>query len=113
MAEKFTATRIQEEIHMEDMRMQEIEQALDLYVRPVLAAHDGNIIAKELDGDVLYFKLTGMCSGCAAADLTSESLVNEELTKHVSWLKQAVLDTSVSDDLLAQAKAILNKTWTP
>ena len=98
---------------MEDERMQEIEKALDQYVRPVLAAHGGNIQAEELTDDVLYFRLTGMCAGCSAADLTSESLVNEELTKHVPWLKQAVLDTSVSEDLLAQAKAILEKRWIP
>ena len=94
---------------MEDKKMQEIEQALDLYVRPMLASHGGNIRAEEIKDDVFYFRLTGECAGCAAADLTSEGLVNEELKKHVPWLKEAVLDTSVSEDLLAQAREIVLK----
>lgn len=98
---------------MADNRMAEVEKALDEYVRPMLASHGGNIQVEEIEDDIVYFRLTGMCAGCAAADLTSESLVNEELVKHVQWLKKAVLDTSVSEDLLAQAKAILNKTWKP
>ena len=98
---------------MSEDRKREIEEALDAYVRPMLAAHGGNIQVEDIEDDVMYFRLTGGCAGCAAADLTSENLVNEELVKHVPWLKKAVLDTSVSEDLLAQAKAILNKTWKP
>lgn len=94
---------------MADERMMEIEKALDQYVRPMLASHGGNIRVEKLEEDVLYFRLTGMCAGCAAADLTSESLVNEELTRHVPWLKEAVLETGVSEELLEQARAILQK----
>ena len=61
----------------------EVEAVLDEYVRPFLAAHGGDLKVAGVEGGVVFFHLTGRCAGCAAADKTSEELINRELTTRV------------------------------
>lgn len=87
----------------------EIEAVLDEYVRPLLATHGGNMAVERVEDGVVYFRMLGHCAGCAAADLTSEDLVNKELAERVPGVKKAVLVNDISQDLLDQAKAILQR----
>ena len=88
--------------------LKRIEAVLDEKVRPVLRAHGGEIAADHLEDDVLYVKLLGQCAGCPSADLTSETIVEAELTAALPELvrKVAVIQT-VSDELWEQAKKLL------
>ena len=52
----------------------EVEEVLDKYVRPALAAHGGDLKVAGVEGGVVFFTLMGRCAGCAAADQTSEEL---------------------------------------
>lgn len=88
--------------------LEQIEQVLDEKVRPRLALHGGDIRSLSCEDGVYRFYLTGQCSGCPSAYLTTESLIREELLQAVPGLRQVVLVRQVSDELLAQAKAILN-----
>lgn len=88
---------------------EEIEAVLDEYVRPLLRTHGGDMEVLEVDGGVLRFKLKGKCSGCPAADLTTEELIQAELTEHMPAIKQAVLVQETSPELIAQARAILRQ----
>lgn len=90
-----------------DPLAQEIEAVLDREVRPALALHGGNICSLDCSDDVYRFRLTGHCAGCPSAALTSEQLVRSVLLKEIPGLRDAVLTANVSDDLLSQAKAIL------
>ena len=90
--------------------MKELEQVLDMYVRPALGMHGGDLEVQSYEDGILRFRMLGSCAGCAAADLTTEQVINEELKKHVPGFRKAVLETGVSEDLLAQARAILNRT---
>ena len=92
-----------------DEQRQELEAVLDERVRPLLRTHGGEIEVLSIEGGVVRFKLLGHCAGCAAADITAEDLVQEELTSALCWLEHAVLVNSVSQDLLDQAAAILRK----
>lgn len=87
-----------------------IEAVLDEKVRPYLRSHGGEIAIDRLQDGVLYVKLLGQCSGCPAADLTNETVVEETLVKELPDLvrKVAVVQT-VSDELWEQAKRILRE----
>ena len=87
-----------------------IEAVLNERVRPYLRSHGGEIAVERLEDGVLYVKMLGQCSGCPAADLTNETVVEEELVKAVPELvrKVAVVQT-VSDELWEQAKRILRE----
>lgn len=92
-----------------NLTMENVEKVLDERVRPGLADHGGDIQVMELTGGILKVRLLGQCSGCPSANLTMEELVNEELASAFPDLKQAVLVTGVSDDLIAQARELMKQ----
>ena len=87
----------------------EVEAVLDEFVRPYLATHGGDLQVVGVEGGVVFFHLTGRCAGCAAADQTSEDLINRELTARVPSIKKAVLANGISQELLAQTLALLRE----
>ena len=91
------------------IRRKDVEAALDEYVRPLLATHGGDMEVLRIEDGIVYFRMLGHCAGCAAADLTSEDLINKELVEHVPGVKKAVLENSVSQELIDQALDILKK----
>ncbi len=93
----------EEEISMNE----KINETIETYIRPLLKAHGGDMEVLSFEDGIVRFKLTGVCAGCAAADLTSEALINKELKEHVPEVKQAVLVNEISDELLEQARKIL------
>jgi len=86
-----------------------IEQVLDEYVRPKLAAHYGNVKVINFNDSILEIKLEGQCSDCPSAKFTVEDLIEGDLKEHVPEIKKIVLIEGVSDDLLDFAKKLLNK----
>lgn len=87
----------------------EIEAILKEKVDPVLADHFGGAsLSKFVDG-VAYVRLTGACASCPSAQFTIEDVVKEILMTESKDVKDVVLDTSVSDDLIDMARKILNK----
>ena len=88
---------------------EQIESALDQYVRPLLATHGGDLEVLRVEDGLAYFRMLGYCAGCAAADLTSEDLINKELVEHVPGVRRAVLENRVSQELMDQAREILNR----
>ncbi len=87
----------------------EVEAVLDEYVRPALAAHGGDLKVAGVEGGVVFFHLTGRCAGCAAADQTSEELINRELISRVPGIKKAILANGISPELLEQTLALLRE----
>ena len=85
----------------------EVEAVLDKYVRPYLASHGGDLQVAGVEGGVVFFRLTGRCAGCAAADQTSEELINRELVERVPDIKKAVMVNGISPELLEQTLALL------
>ena len=85
----------------------EIEAVLDEYVRPYLATHSGDLKVVGAEGGVVFFQLMGRCAGCAAADQTSEDLINRELTERVPGIKKAVLVNGISPEVVEQTLELL------
>ena len=87
----------------------QIESALDQYVRPLLATHGGDLEVLRVEDGLVYFRMLGHCAGCAAAHLTREDLINNELVEPVPGVRRAVLDHTVRQELMDQATEILNR----
>ena len=85
----------------------EVEAVLDEFVRPYLAAHGGDLKVVGVEGGVVFFQLMERCVGCAAADQTSEELINRQLVARVPGIKKAVLANGISPELLEQTLALL------
>jgi len=84
-----------------------IERVLDDEVRPSLALRQGDVRIVRLQGRVLRIRLTGACSGCPSADLTTESFIEARLRAALPELTEVVLVSGVSDGLLEQARALM------
>ena len=80
---------------------------MDEFVRPYLAAHGGDLKVVGVEGGVVFFHLMGRCVGCAAADQTSEELINRQLVERVPGIKKAVLANGISPEMLEQTLALL------
>lgn len=86
----------------------EIEKILEVNVRPKLAEHYGNIEFVSFDDGIVAVKLLGKCSGCLSAKYTIEDLVEAALKEAIPSIKKVILINEVSEDLLEQARKILN-----
>lgn len=87
--------------------LEQIERVLDEKVRPQLALHGGNIHSIGYEDGIYRFRLLGQCSGCPSAYLTTENLIREELLSAIPQIIDVVLEQTVSDALLEQARALL------
>ena len=92
---------------MSDLTLEQIEQVLDEKVRPLLVHHEGNLQITGYEDGVLRVRLLGQCANCPSAVVTAEELVAPPLKEALPEIREVVLDTSVSDETWAMAKAIL------
>jgi Fe-S cluster biogenesis protein NfuA len=56
---------------------------------------------------VVKVKLTGACASCPSAQYTIEDIVKAIVMDEIPEVKDVILDTSVSEDLIDMAKKIL------
>ena len=84
-----------------------LESVLDEHVRPLLRSHGGDLEVLDTTDGVFRFRFRGKCSGCPAADLTTEELVQAAICEHMPEFKRAVLVREVSEELIEQAHAML------
>jgi len=84
-----------------------IKKALIEKVNPVLGQHAGGAVMTKLEDGVVTVKLTGACSGCPSAQMTTEEIVKEILVEEVEGVVDVKLDTSVSEDLIEMARKLM------
>lgn len=89
--------------------LERIEDVLTKDVRPSLASHQGDVIIVDYKNAVLRIRLTGKCSGCPSALLTTEELIAAKVKEQIPEVQDVILVSGVSDSLIAQAKAILQE----
>ena len=87
--------------------MKEIEKVIEEKVLPYLQNHGGGVELLGLEDGVLKVRLLGQCSGCPSATITTDQIIQEEVCAAVPQVKQVVLVQGVSDDLIAQARAMM------
>ena len=88
---------------------EKIQKILDEKAAPILASHRGGVTLLSYENQIATVKLLGECSGCPSAQQTTEEIVKTLVMKELPEVKDVVLDTSVSEDLLAFARKILQK----
>ena len=92
--------------------MKSLEEAVRKVLReqvdPVLQEHFGGSQLTKIEDGVAYVKLTGACAGCPSAQETLEEVVKDFVMGGVPEIRDVVLDTSVSEDLLDMARKILH-----
>ena len=88
--------------------IERIEKVLEQDVRPSLLSHEGNvqIVTYEEKSKILRVRLTGQCSGCPSAQLTTEEAVKEKIPE----VEQVLLVHEVSSELLDMARKILSRS---
>lgn len=84
-----------------------VRKVLKEQVDPVLEEHFGGSQLTKIEDGVVYVKLTGACAGCPSAQETLEDVVKNFVMGGVEGVKDVVLDSSVSEDLLDMARKIL------
>lgn len=75
------------------MTKEQVEQALDIWVRPALREHLGEVQVTRLEGDTVYVRLLGQCAGCASAYYTLDALIEQSLKERVPGVARVKLDT--------------------
>jgi len=85
-----------------------IEKVLEEKVRPALLSHEGDVQIVEYADGVLKIRLTGHCSGCPSARLTTEELIAAEVQKEIPEVKEVVLVNEISPELLDFARKLLH-----
>ena len=88
--------------------IERIEEVLEKKVRPALLSHEGDVQIVEYADGVLKIRLTGHCSGCPSARLTTEELIAAEVQKEIPEVKEVVLVNEISPELLDFARKLLN-----
>lgn len=88
---------------------EQITRILKEKVDPVLAEHYGGAMLTGFENNIAKVRLTGACASCPSAQDTIQDVVKEIVMEHCPEVKDVVLDTSVSEDLLDMARKILRK----
>jgi len=86
-----------------------IKRVLIEKVNPLLESHYGGAVLVSFENNIAKVRLTGACRTCPSAQFTIEDVVKEIILNELPEVKDVILDTSVSEDLIDMAKKILNK----
>jgi len=103
--------RKQEAVDMAEM-IERIEKVLEQDVRPSLLSHEGNvqIVSYKEKSKILRVRLTGQCSGCPSAQLTTEEVIEKAVKEKIPEVEQVLLVHEVSSELLDMARKILSRS---
>jgi len=89
--------------------LEDIKKIIDEKIRPQLQAHNGDIKLIGIKDGIVTVKLTGTCSGCPGADLTTKDFMEEVFSQCIPGFEKVVISHEISQDLMDMAKMILNK----
>lgn len=87
--------------------LQKIEEIISEKIRPSIKEHGGDIEIVSLQDGILKIKLLGSCIGCQHAMFTTEEVVKKIILSEDIGVRDVILETGVSEDLLEMAKKLL------
>ncbi len=88
--------------------LEKIEKVIEEKVRPSLLSHEGDVQIVDFTDGILRIRLTGQCSGCPSAKLTTEELIGKTVMSEIPEVTDVVLVNEVNPELLDFAKKLLN-----
>lgn len=86
-----------------------VESVIETSVRPQLQAHGGDVKLLSIEAGLCRVKLLGQCSGCPSAFITTEEIIRGEIVKALPEVKDVVLVTETSDELMNFAKQLMGR----
>lgn len=89
------------------MLIEKIKEKIAKDIKPYLKGHGGDIEIVSLDRGILTVKLTGCCSGCPSAMLSTREFILKEMAKSFPEIVDVCIDRQISNDMLDFAKKIL------
>ncbi|MDP0531309.1 NifU family protein [Porphyromonas gingivalis] len=79
-------------------------------ISPLLRSHGGDLSLSQIKDKTVFVRFSGACRFCPAAHETVEKIVQAMIREYFKDDNiDVILENSVSDDLLEQAKNILRK----
>ena len=95
---------------MNDAQMLEnIEAVVEKSVRPVLREHGGDVELLSCTDGICRVRLLGKCSGCPSAFITTEEIIREEIVRALPEVRDVVLVTQTSDELMDFARSLMGR----
>ena len=88
---------------------EKVQKILEEKVDPVLAGHFGGTKLVNVENGVAVIKMTGACAACPSAQITLEDVVKEIVISNCEGITDVVLDSSISDELMAEAKKLMSR----
>ena len=89
--------------------LKKVETIISEKIRPSIREHGGDIKIVSLQDGILKIKLLGSCIGCSHASSTTKENVKKIIILENIGVKDVVLETGVSEDLIEMAKKLLAK----
>lgn len=89
--------------------LERVEKIISEKIRPSIREHGGDIEIVSIQDGILKIKLLGSCIGCQHARFTTEEIVKKIILSENIGIKDVVLETGVSEDLIEMAKKLLAK----
>ena len=86
---------------------EKIRKIIEEQINPVLGEHSGGAVLTDFTDGVVTVRLTGACSSCPSAQMTTEDVVKEVLMEEFPEIVDVKLDTSVSDELIDMARKLM------
>jgi Fe/S biogenesis protein NfuA len=67
-----------------------VQQLIELYINPSIAAHGGYVTLVDVDGDRALVELGGGCQGCGLAAMTLRQGIESSIKHHVPEITEVV-----------------------
>lgn len=78
------------EVELEGSTAERVQQLIELYINPAIAAHGGFVTLAEIDGDRALVELGGGCQGCGLAAMTLRQGIESSIKHHVPEIVEVV-----------------------
>jgi Fe-S cluster biogenesis protein NfuA len=92
-----------------NVHMEEIKEFFQKEINYQFDQHGGGIEILSVEDNIVRFKLLGPCHNCPSAVSETEEFVATKVKERFPEIKDVILITGVSDELINMAKEILNK----
>ncbi len=89
--------------------IQKIEKIITEKIKPAIQEHGGDIKIISFKEGILNIKLLGSCVGCSYAKSTTLENIKKVIFLENLGVKDIILETGVSEDLIEMARKLLAK----
>jgi Fe/S biogenesis protein NfuA len=78
------------EVELEGSVEERVQQLIDLYINPAIAAHGGFVNLSGVEGDRALVELGGGCQGCGLAAMTLRQGIESSIKHHIPEILEVV-----------------------